>query len=99
MYALQELDQENSASLADSAPATPSSNDLINTSEHVLVSDPPLHSSPVCLDSPKSSGQKICSNMHFSFQDLKNKREKRLSLMRSSKYRCGKANVKRFLFQ
>ncbi|KAJ1435682.1 Ribosomal protein S5 domain 2-type fold, subgroup [Sesbania bispinosa] len=89
-----ELYQENNTSLADTASIAPSSNDLINNTKHVLVSNPPSPSSPVQLDSSKSSGQKICSNMQFSFQDLKNRREKRLSLMRSSKYRCGKADVK-----
>lgn len=92
--ALQKLHQENKACLADTTSITPSSNDLINTSEH-----PTLHSSPVRLDLPKSSGQKICSSMQFSFQDLKDRRAKRLSLMQPSKYSCGKAKGKRFLLQ
>ncbi|XP_061347276.1 DNA mismatch repair protein PMS1 isoform X2 [Gastrolobium bilobum] len=87
-----DLDQQNNTSLADTASIGPSSNDLINTTKHVLVSDPPLHSSPVQLDSSKSSGQKIRSNMQFSFQDLKKRREKRISMLQSN--RCGKANVK-----
>lgn len=88
------LHQENKTHLADTASVTPSSNNLINTTEHVLVSDPPICSSPARLDSPKSSGQKIFSNMQFSFQDLKSRKEKRLSLVQSSKYRYGKANGK-----
>ncbi|XP_045830997.1 DNA mismatch repair protein PMS1 [Trifolium pratense] len=86
------LHQENKTDLADTASVTPSSDDLIHTTDHVLVSDTPVRSSPVRLDSPKSSGQKIFSNMQFSFQDLKSRRDKRLSLMQSSKYRYGKAN-------
>lgn len=96
---LQKLHQEDKTHLADTASTTPSTNDLINTTEHVLVSDSPIRSLPVRLDSPKSSGQKMFSNMQFSFQDLKSKREKILSLMQSSQYRYGKAIGKRFLFQ
>lgn len=83
---LQKPHQENKTHLADTASVTPSSNNLIDTTDDVL-------------DSPKSSGQKIFSNMQFSFQDLKSRREKRLSLVQSSKYRYGKANGKRFIFQ
>ncbi|RDX85851.1 DNA mismatch repair protein PMS1, partial [Mucuna pruriens] len=92
--AKMELDLKNNTPLADSASITPSSKDLITTD--VLASDPPLHSSPVRLDSSKSSGQKICSNMQFSFQELKKRREKRLSLLQStesSKYGYVKAKV------
>ena len=84
---------------ADKASIAPSSNDLINTTDHVSASDPPLRSTSVRLDSSKSSSQKIFSSMQFSFQDLKKRREKRLAKLQSSEYRCGKANVKRFLFQ
>ena len=93
---LQELDLKNNTPLGDTASITPSSIDMITTD--VLASDPPLHSSPVWLNSCKSSSNKICSNMQFSFQELKKRREKRLSLLQSSKFGCGKAKVKRFLF-
>ncbi|CAK8572806.1 unnamed protein product [Lathyrus sativus] len=84
------LYQENTTQLADTATITPSSNNLISTTEHVLVSDSPIRSSPLRLDSPKSYGQKIFSNMQFSFQDLKSRREKSLSLMQPRNYRYGK---------
>nr|KYP74209.1 Mismatch repair endonuclease PMS2 [Cajanus cajan] len=86
------LDLKNNTPLVDTASIPSSSNDLITTD--VLASDPTLHSSPVWLDSSKPSGLKICSNMQFSFQDLKKRRDKRLSLLQSSKYGCGKAKVK-----
>ncbi|KAL3033665.1 hypothetical protein AAZX31_02G148100 [Glycine max] len=87
-----ELDLKNNTPLGDTASITPSSIDMITTD--VLASDPPLHSSPVWLNSCKSSSNKICSNMQFSFQELKKRREKRLSLLQSSKFGCGKAKVK-----
>ncbi|XP_027365558.1 DNA mismatch repair protein PMS1 isoform X2 [Abrus precatorius] len=87
-----ELDQENHTPLAETALVTPSSNDPITAD--VVASDPSLLSSSVRLDSSKSSDRKICSNMQFSFQDLKKRREKRLSLFQSSEYGCGKAEVK-----
>ncbi|CAI8603789.1 unnamed protein product [Vicia faba] len=86
------LYQENTTQLADSATITPSSNNLISTKEHVLVSDSPIRSSPLRLDSPKSSGQKIFSNMQFSYQDLKSRREKTFSLMQPKNNRNGKYN-------
>ncbi|KAK7392328.1 hypothetical protein VNO78_20762 [Psophocarpus tetragonolobus] len=87
-----ELDLKNNTPVADTASITPSSIDMIT--ENVLATDPPLHSSPVKLDSSKSSSQKICSNMQFSFQELKKRREKRLSQLKSSKYGYGNAKVK-----
>ncbi|KAL2323640.1 hypothetical protein Fmac_028019 [Flemingia macrophylla] len=87
-----ELDLKNDAPSANTASIPSSSNDPVTAD--VLASDPTLHSSPVRVDSSKPSGQKICSNMQFSFQDLKKRREKRLSLLQSSKYGCGKAKVK-----
>ncbi|KAK7270208.1 hypothetical protein RIF29_23191 [Crotalaria pallida] len=89
-----DLDQVNNISLADSASGAPSRNDPIDTTEHVLVSDPPLHSYPAELDSPKLSDWKtICGKMQFSFQYIKKKRDMGLSSLPSSKHRCGKANV------
>ncbi|KAK4273206.1 hypothetical protein QN277_021652 [Acacia crassicarpa] len=85
-----ELDHKKEASLANAASIAPSSNDLINISEHVSVSDRQL-----CLStSKKSSDLVICSNLQFSFQDLETRRKKRLSMLRSSNYRCQKVNVK-----
>ncbi|KAK7356411.1 hypothetical protein VNO80_15682 [Phaseolus coccineus] len=81
-----EIDLENNTPLANRLSITPGL-DMITTD--VLVSNPPVHSSPVLLDSSKSSGRKICSNMQFSFQELKKRREKRLSLVQSSKFGCG----------
>ncbi|KAK7277728.1 hypothetical protein RJT34_22743 [Clitoria ternatea] len=85
-------DHENNTSLAGTESITPSSNDLITTD--ALASDPLLHSSTVPLVSSKSSGEKICSTIQFSFQELKKRREKRLSMLQSSTYGCGKAKVK-----
>ncbi|RZB85274.1 DNA mismatch repair protein PMS1-like isoform X1 [Glycine soja] len=87
-----ELDLKNNTPIGDTASINPSSIDMITAD--VFASDPPLHSSPVRLDSSKSSRKKICSNMQFSFQELKKRREKRLSLLQSSKFGCGKAKVK-----
>lgn len=84
--------------LADAASTTPSNNDLIDNSKDVLASDHQLGSSPLQLNSPKSSSQKLCSNLQFSFQDLRTRREKRLSMLQSNNYRCQKVNVKRYLF-
>ncbi|CAL0316198.1 unnamed protein product [Lupinus luteus] len=88
-----ELDQVNSISLADTASVPPSRNDLISTSEQVLVSDTPLHSSPAQLQSLRSFDW-IISEVQFSFQYLTKRRDKRLSSLPSSKHRCGKADVK-----
>ncbi|KRH31888.1 hypothetical protein GLYMA_10G019200v4 [Glycine max] len=87
-----ELDLKNNTPIGDTASINPSSIDMITAD--VFASDPPLHSSSVRLDSSKSSRKKICSNMQFSFQELKKRREKRLSLLQSSKFGCGKAKVK-----
>ncbi|KAK7344434.1 hypothetical protein VNO77_14031 [Canavalia gladiata] len=89
-----ELDQKNNIPLADTASITPSCNNL--SIADALASNPPLHSSSVQLDSSKPSGRKICSNMQFSFQDLKRRREKRLSLLQSTEYGHGKAKVKSY---
>ncbi|KAI4349649.1 hypothetical protein L6164_010213 [Bauhinia variegata] len=89
-----ELDQVKAASLDDAASGVPSSNNLTSTLEQVLVSDPPVHSSPLPTDSPKTSGQNICSNMQFSFEDLKTRREKNHSILKSTKYRCRRVNGK-----
>ncbi|XP_019441764.1 PREDICTED: DNA mismatch repair protein PMS1 [Lupinus angustifolius] len=88
-----ELDEVNSISLADTASVPPSRNDLISTTEHVLESDTPLHSSPAQLKSPRSFDW-IISEVQFSFQYLTKRRDKRLSSLPSSKHRCGKADVK-----
>jgi len=92
---LQEIDLKNNTPVADRPSITPGL-DMITTD--VLVSNPSVHSSPVLLDSSKSSGRKICSNMQFCFQELKKRREKKLSMVQSSKFGCGKAKDKRFLF-
>lgn len=86
-----ELDQVKEASLVDAASIAPCSTDLIHISEHVSVSDRQFCSS----NSRKSSDQKLCSNLQFSFQDLQIKREKKLFMLQSSNYRCQKVNVKR----
>ncbi|QCE06573.1 DNA mismatch repair protein PMS2 [Vigna unguiculata] len=86
-----EICLKNYTPLADTPSITPGI-DMITTD--VLASIPPVHSSPALLDSSKSSGRKICSNMQFSFQELKKRREKRLSLFQSSKFGRGKAKDK-----
>ncbi|ESW16287.1 hypothetical protein PHAVU_007G144100 [Phaseolus vulgaris] len=86
-----EIDLKNNTPVADRPSITPGL-DMITTD--VLVSNPSVHSSPVLLDSSKSSGRKICSNMQFCFQELKKRREKKLSMVQSSKFGCGKAKDK-----
>ncbi|KAE9611525.1 putative DNA mismatch repair protein family [Lupinus albus] len=88
-----ELDQMNNISLAYSASVPPSRNDLTSTTEQVLVSDTPLHSSPAQLKPPRSFDW-IISEVQFSFQCLTKRRDKRLSSLPSNKHRCGKADVK-----
>ncbi|XP_028804109.1 DNA mismatch repair protein PMS1-like [Neltuma alba] len=85
-----DLDQAKEASLADAASIAPSSTDLINMSEHIFVSDHQVCSST----SKKSSDQKTCSNLQFSFQDLNTRRKKRRSMLQSSNYRFQQVNVK-----
>ncbi|XP_022640680.1 DNA mismatch repair protein PMS1 isoform X3 [Vigna radiata var. radiata] len=86
-----EIDLKNNTPLADTPSITPGI-DMITTD--VLASSPPVHSSSALLDSSKSSGRKICSNMQFSFQELKKRRDKRISLLQSSNFGCGKAKDK-----
>ncbi|XP_047171306.1 DNA mismatch repair protein PMS1 isoform X2 [Vigna umbellata] len=86
-----EINLKNNTPLADTPSITPGI-DMISTD--ALASSPPVHSSPALLDSSKSSGRKICSNMQFSFQELKKRREKRISLFQSSNFGCGKAKDK-----
>lgn len=58
----------------------------------------PLHSSGPILDSPRpSSGLQRCSTLQFSFQDLKTKRQQRLSRLQFTGYKHANVKLKRSL--
>lgn len=79
------------------ASVASSSKDLKNTPEYLSVAAP-LHSSGPILDSPRpSSGLQRFSTLQFSFQDLKAKRQQRLSRLQFTGYKHGNVKLKRSL--
>ncbi|XP_050238999.1 DNA mismatch repair protein PMS1 isoform X2 [Mercurialis annua] len=85
---------EKPSSVAVAASITSPSKGLENMSEDLIVKTPSLPSS-LLLDVPKPSSQKICSTLQFSFQELKAKRQQRLSRLQFSNYKSGGMKMKR----
>ncbi|KAE8009504.1 hypothetical protein FH972_005936 [Carpinus fangiana] len=88
-------DQEKVVPSFTTASVASSSKDHKNTPEYLSVSAS-LHSSGPILDAPRpSSGLQRCSTLQFSFQDLKTKRQQRLSRLQFTGYKHGNVKMKR----
>ncbi|KAI9181818.1 hypothetical protein LWI28_018950 [Acer negundo] len=88
--------QEKSMPLVDEPPTVSSSMDVQHMSEDKSVEVSPLHFSGSLLDAPTpSSGLKICSTLQFSFQDLRRRRQQRLSIIQSSSCTSGSLKLRR----
>ncbi|KAJ9543345.1 hypothetical protein OSB04_023052 [Centaurea solstitialis] len=61
--------------------------------EAIDLSSPP-HSSQPALDAPVSSGPKMCYTMRFSFEELKKRRQQKLSALQASKDALAKSKTK-----
>uniref|UniRef100_A0A803NQM6 Sm domain-containing protein n=1 Tax=Cannabis sativa TaxID=3483 RepID=A0A803NQM6_CANSA len=78
--------KEKGVPVANVSSNAASSEDLsINVHEGVSVQTPLDSSNQLLVVSKCSSGLEICSTLQFSLQDLKNRRQRRLSLLHSSK--------------
>uniref|UniRef100_A0A803NQQ4 DNA mismatch repair protein PMS1 n=1 Tax=Cannabis sativa TaxID=3483 RepID=A0A803NQQ4_CANSA len=78
--------KEKGVPIANVSSNAASSEDLsINVHEGVSVQTPLDSSNQLLVVSKCSSGLEICSTLQFSLQDLKNRRQRRLSLLHSSK--------------
>ncbi|PON96568.1 DNA mismatch repair protein [Trema orientale] len=81
--------------IANVSPNAASSEDFRSVSEGFSV-EAPLHSSSQLLDARnRSTGLEICSTLQFSFEDLKNRRQQRLSLLHSGNGICRRTKAKR----
>lgn len=87
--------QEKAVPSSTMEPIASPSKDLKNKLQDLPVATP-LRSSGSILDaSNPSSGLQLCSTLQFSFQELKTKRQQRLSIFQSSGYKHGRAKMKR----
>ncbi|KAL5791807.1 hypothetical protein ACOSP7_000401 [Xanthoceras sorbifolium] len=92
----EEVTQEKAMPLVDEPKTVSSSNDIQHMPEDQSVEVSPLHFSGSLLDAPMpSSDQKKCSTLQFSFQDLRRRRQQRLSTMQSSIGTSGIVKLKR----
>ncbi|KAK3194072.1 hypothetical protein Dsin_025382 [Dipteronia sinensis] len=92
----EEVTQEKAMPLVNEPPTGSSSKDVQHMSENQSVELSPLHFSGSLLDARKpSSGLKICSTLQFSFQDLRRRRQQRLSTMQSSSCTSGSLKLRR----
>ncbi|KAF8387846.1 hypothetical protein HHK36_026508 [Tetracentron sinense] len=87
--------QEKSLPLADVASAS-FRNDLEKISEDLSDAAPLLQCSNVTPDTPvPSSGIGMCSTLQFSFEDLRTRRQQRLSRMQSRSFTYERMKIKR----
>ncbi|KAK2649453.1 hypothetical protein Ddye_016942 [Dipteronia dyeriana] len=88
--------QEKSMPLVDEPPTVSSNKDVQHMSEDQSVEVSPLYFSGSLVVSPMpSSGLNICSTLQFSFQDLRRRRQQRLSSMRYSNCTSGSLKLRR----
>lgn len=94
---LQELvTQEKATPLLNAPSIVSSSNDLKKNSEDLSVAASHLQFSGSILDAPvPSSSLDICSTLQFSIQDLRKRRQQRLSIMQSSCHTSGSVKMRR----
>ena len=78
-------------------PIASPSKDLKNKLQDLPVATPLCSSGSILDASNPSSGLQLCSSLQFSFQELKTKRQQRLSIFQSSGYKHGRAKMKRFM--
>ncbi|KAM7255013.1 hypothetical protein ACFE04_020254 [Oxalis oulophora] len=79
----------------DDDPLITSSMEVLKSTPENHLVEPHLKNSSTTFDSPlPSSAQKICSTLQFSFQELKTKRQQRLSRL-SSGFGTGREKMKR----
>ncbi|GKV04896.1 hypothetical protein SLEP1_g16990 [Rubroshorea leprosula] len=92
----QQLEDEHEELLpADNVLVASSNKDLENMEDNSFAA-PPSQSFGLAVDAPvPSSGQKICSTLQFSFQDLVSKRQQRMSRVLSSSNRFQIVKMKR----
>lgn len=93
---LQELVTQEKATLLNVPSIVSSSNDLKKNSEDLSVAASHLQFSGSMLDAPvPSSSLDICSTLQFSIQDLRKRRQQRLSIMQSSCHTSGSVKMRR----
>lgn len=99
LVCLQDIDaEEKGVPVANVSSNDTSSDDLRIVSEGVSA-QAPSHSSSQQLDgSKRSTGHDICSTLQFSLQDLKNRRQQRLSLFHSSNGICQRMKSERCIY-
>ncbi|KAH9786373.1 DNA mismatch repair protein PMS1 [Citrus sinensis] len=88
--------QEKATPLLNVPSIVSSSNDLKKNSEDLSVAASHLQFSGSILDAPvPSSSLDICSTLQFSIQDLRKRRQQRLSIMQSSCHTSGSVKMRR----
>lgn len=88
--------QEKATPLFNVPSIVSSSNDLKKNSEDLSVAASHLQFSGSILDAPvPSSCLDICSTLQFSIQDLRKRRQQRLSIMQSSCHTSGSVKMRR----